>query len=53
MLYGWLATQEGFSIKWQHVSRKFLNNLKTSFETTIKQKSESKRDEFGNFGKFF
>jgi hypothetical protein len=49
MLYHWLATQEGFSIKWQHVFRIFKNNLKT----TIKQKSESKRDEFGNFGNSF
>jgi hypothetical protein len=29
------------------------NNLKTSLKTTIKQKSEFKHDEFGNFGKFF
>jgi CRISPR/Cas system CSM-associated protein Csm2 small subunit len=31
----------------------FLESFKNNLKTTIKQKSESKRDEFGNFGNFF
>jgi hypothetical protein len=46
MLYHWLASQEGFGMKWRQVFRAYLNRfLKTSFRNATKLKSKFKCDE--------
>jgi hypothetical protein len=42
ILYHWLASQEGFSIKRQLVFRTYLNNKNNNFKNATKPKSESK-----------
>jgi hypothetical protein len=42
LLCHWLASQEGFNIKWQHVFINYLNSLETSYKKTTKLKLQSK-----------
>lgn len=51
MLLHWLASHEGFNIKWQHEFRPCLNSLKNSLKNGIKLKSKFKYlEKFQKFG---
>jgi len=52
----WLASQKGFSIKWQHIFRTCLTSIKNNYQTKIRVQMQQKQYSelcFSKFGDFF